>query len=173
VGRLADRLAVARQLAFVGREPEMGLFKRAIAAAELPFQVLYVHGPGGVGKTSLLRQFGYTCLREDLGFVYVDGRDVEPTTDALARALEDAIGGLQDQRSDRRRVVALDTCETLAALDGWLRDSFLPAMPSDTLVVLAGREPPSSAWRADPGWQLLLKSMPLRNLSRDEAEAYL
>ena len=54
---LADRLAAVRRRRFIGRTAELALFETAIAAEELPFFVLYVHGPGGLGKTSLLSQF--------------------------------------------------------------------------------------------------------------------
>jgi len=40
-------------------------------------------------------------------------------------------------------------------------------------VVLAGREPPSVAWRADPGWQSLFRAIPLRNLSPEESRSFL
>ena len=36
----------------------------------------------------------------------------------------------------RPHVILIDTCETLAPLDGWLRDTFLPQLPENTLVVL-------------------------------------
>jgi hypothetical protein len=119
--RLADRLTAARRRSFVGREPEIELFRTAIASAELPFQVLYVHGPGGVGKTSLLREFGQCCADEGLAYAYVDGRDVEPTTEAFGRALH---GACDDVEADGpTRVVVVDTYETLISLDGWLRDN--------------------------------------------------
>ena len=50
--RLAGRLKTERHQKFVGRIGERDLFGSAIAAAELPFNVLYVFGPGGVGKTT-------------------------------------------------------------------------------------------------------------------------
>src|SRR5690349_11526308 len=53
--RVADRLSVARQRQFVGREDELALFDTALNAAELPFCVLYIYGPGGVGKSTLLQ----------------------------------------------------------------------------------------------------------------------
>jgi AAA ATPase domain len=169
--RLADRLAAARRRGFVGREPEIRLFRAAVTSPELPFQVLYIHGPGGVGKTSLLREFGQTCNEEGFGFSYLDGRDLEPTADALTQAL----GAITDSSEGMsfRRIVAVDTFETLGSLDAWLRDTFLPLLPADVLFVVAGREPPSPAWRADPGWQTLFRTLPLRNLSRAEAEIYL
>ena len=50
---------------------------------------------------------------------------------------------------------------------------FLPQLPERVLVVLASRNPPAPAWRADPGWQPFLRSLPLRNLSPDEGRDYL
>ncbi len=173
--RLADRLAAARRSSFVGREAELDLFREAVASAELPFQVLYLHGPGGVGKTSLLREFDHCCEQEGLAFYYFDGRDIEPSADALSHALEEAGGNSSDAdfAAGGRRVIAIDTYETLVTVDPWLRDAFLPRMPADVMFVLAGREPPPPEWRSDPGWQTLFRALPLRNLSRAEAETYL
>jgi hypothetical protein len=70
-------------------------------------------------------------------------------------------------------VLLVDTFENLGPIEDWLRDSFLPQIPAQMLVVLAGRNPPSVGWRADLGWQSLLRSLALRNLSPDEARSYL
>ncbi len=171
--RLADKLAAARRRSFVGRESELRMFRDALAAAELPFQVLYVHGPGGVGKTSLLRRFAEASQEEHVPFFYVDGRDIEPAPDAFVNFLMETAGDLPEGPPLGRHVIAIDTYETLISLDSWLRDEFLPQVQADVLVVLAGREPPAATWRSDPGWQALFRALPLRNLSRDEAEAYL
>ena len=40
-----------------GAQAEIELFRTALLAAEPPFAVLHVHGPGGVGKTTLLREY--------------------------------------------------------------------------------------------------------------------
>jgi chromosomal replication initiation ATPase DnaA len=59
--RLESRLKTERHRRFVGRVTERELFRSAVAAAELPFNVLYVFGPGGVGKTTLLGEFMHLC----------------------------------------------------------------------------------------------------------------
>jgi hypothetical protein len=50
--RVADRLSEVRHHQFVGRRDELALFQSIVNAPELPFFVLHVFGPGGVGKTS-------------------------------------------------------------------------------------------------------------------------
>ncbi|MFD0747507.1 hypothetical protein ACFQ1L_41135 [Phytohabitans flavus] len=39
--------------------------------------------------------------------------------------------------------------------------------------MLAGRNPPSPGWVADPGWQSLLEVVPLRNLGPAESREFL
>jgi hypothetical protein len=70
-------------------------------------------------------------------------------------------------------VILLDTYETITALDAWLRDIFLPQLSANVLFILAGRNPPAAAWRTDPGWQSLVRILPLRNLTPEESAAYL
>lgn len=178
--RLARRLAEARRRRFVGRTEELALFRAALEAPELPFTVFYVVGPGGVGKTSLLAQFATICLEHEVPVHYLDARNVEPSPPAFRAALALAMG--LDTPADpcealgavhRRQVIVVDTYETIAALDGWLRERFLPELPDNTLVVLASRTPPTLPWRSDPGWQALLRIVPLRNLSPQEGRTYL
>ena len=63
-----------------------------------------------------------------------------------------------------RPVLLLDTYESLAPIDEWVREEFLPALPADALVVIAGRQPPAPQWAADPAWRELLRVVSLRNL---------
>lgn len=178
--RLADRLSAARRRHFVGRAVERDLFRGALAAEELPFLVFYIYGPGGVGKTTLLQEFGALAQRTGVPAVLLDARHIEPSPDGFLLALRGALGegispdaALPDALAGARRALLIDTYELLAPLDSWLREVFLPQLPENLLVVLAGRNPPAPAWRADPGWQTLLRSLPLRNLSASEARAYL
>ena len=178
--RLADRLSAVRRRQFVGRGVELALFQQALATPELPFLVLHVYGPGGVGKSSLLRAYVELAAQANVPLFPLDARNLDPSPDGFLTALRTVMAlGEADSPAQalaagsRRTVVVVDTCELLAPLDNWLREVFLPQLPENVLVVLAGREPPSSAWRVDPGWQALLRTVPLRNLSPDESRAYL
>jgi hypothetical protein len=178
--RVADRLSAARHQQFVGRAGEREFFRTALSASEWPFQLLFVFGPGGVGKTALLREIAYLCAEADTPATYLDSRNIEPSPDAFLNALRLALGLAPDQSPFEflatrpfRPVILIDTCETLAPLDNWLREAFLPQLPENTLVVMAGREPPSSTWHADPGWQTLIRTLSLRNLNPDESRSFL
>lgn len=177
---LADRLRVARHEGFVGRPIERALFESALAATELPFHVMYVYGPGGIGKTSLLSEFAYSCSEAKTPVVRLDGRSIEPTPESFLEAVRSAVGlSPQDSFAEivasehRRYVILVDTFEMLAQLDTWLFETFLPQLPRNVLTVLAGRNPPSMAQRADPGWHTLVRTIPLRNLDPHESRSLL
>jgi ABC-type transport system involved in cytochrome c biogenesis ATPase subunit len=55
--RLANRLTQAIRQRFVGRRAELELFRIALSQDVPDFAILHLHGPGGMGKTTLLRQF--------------------------------------------------------------------------------------------------------------------
>lgn len=53
-GSLANRLSASRLRRFVRRSAELELF-RAAPSREMPdFAVIHIHGPGGMGKSTLL-----------------------------------------------------------------------------------------------------------------------
>ncbi len=175
--RLAERLAAARR--FVGRADELELFSAALAAEAPPFAALHLYGPGGVGKSSLLGQFARQAVEAGRLTVLLDCRNLDVSPQGVRMALSQAMGlpegaaPLEALARAGRPVLLLDTYETLAPLDGWLRETFLPQLPAGALVVIAGRNPPSPAWRTDAGWRDLVRSVSLRNLRPEESRAYL
>jgi hypothetical protein len=177
---LAEHLKQARHARFVGREGELNLFSSALRADHLPFFVLHVFGPGGVGKTTLLQEFMRICESQNAQTTYLDVRHVEPAPEPFLHALRLTLNippeaSIPDHFSSQGKkwVILLDTYETLSPLEEWLRTSFLPELPETVLTVLAGRNPPAPSWRADPGWHSLLHTISLRNLSPDEGREYL
>jgi DNA-binding SARP family transcriptional activator len=172
--RLGARLASARRRSFVGRDDELSIFSAALAEAEPPFAVLHVYGPGGVGKSTLLREFTRMCGEASVPAVLIDGRNIQPTPDGFFNGLREALGGADPFEALLDRFILLvDTYEVMTPLDSWLRDQFLPQIAANAMVVLAGRNPPSAAWRLDPGWQEITRVIQLGNLSEAEAADYL
>lgn len=173
---LRESLAARRRRRFVGRTAELELVREALDHPEPPYSVLYLHGPGGIGKSSLLDVVAELAAGVGAAVVRLDGRDLTPTPSAVLEVLgrslnvpdgDDAISG------PGRVVLVVDTYERLEPLDEWLRTTLLPRLPATALTVLAGRAPPSSSWRADPGWGDLLRVVSLRNLTPAESREYL
>jgi hypothetical protein len=177
--RLADRLGAARHARFVGRVDELALFRSALRTPAPPFAVLHLHGPGGVGKSTLLGEFARIAAEHDLPVLALDGRSIDPSPAGFVRALGSALGlaadasPLEALAQRPAGVLLIDTYEALTPLDGWLRASFLPELPGETLVVIAGRTLPAAAWRTEPGWRDLVRIISLRNLRPEESRAYL
>lgn len=169
--RLADRLRAARDHLFVGREQELGLFRDALQSDEPAYYILYVSGPGGIGKTTLMRAFMRQCDDAEIRHSYIDTRDVEPGPEAflqVLRAVLDVPSGEQPLETlaarAMRHVLFIDAFDTMASLDSWFRERFLPDLPENVLLVMASRTPLPQAWRVDPGWQSLIETIALRNL---------
>ena len=174
------RLEAARRQQFVGRQVERELFQSALAEAELPFLLLYLFGPGGVGKSSLLREFAHVAAQFGTTVVQLDGRSIDANPNTFLAALQmhlaaPDVGSVFPMLAGRngRTVLLIDTAELLFPLDGWLQDSFLPQLPHNVFVVIAGRNPPSLRWRTDPGWQQVMQVLPIKNLTQEESRAFL
>jgi hypothetical protein len=161
VRTLSERLEVARRQSFIGRQAERALFAAALAGEDDAFPVLYMHGPGGVGKSALLHIMAGDARAAGREVVELDGRLIE----ASPRGFENAAG-----TSARDGMVFLiDAFEHCQGLETWLRDRFLPRLPSDTVVVIAGRIPPDPDWSTASAWTGTLRVIALRNLSPDES----
>ena len=177
---LADRLTQARHKRFVGRDGELSVFESALRSETLPFYILHIFGPGGVGKTSLLQEYALLSERHGARAIYLDARNIDLSPDAFTNSLGALLGGHNGESipgllnaSPQRTVILIDTYEALTPLDGWLRTTFLPQLPDTVLTVLAGRSSPDAAWQGDTGWQDLVRVISLRNLSQDEGRSFL
>ncbi|NEK56446.1 ATP-binding protein [Geodermatophilus sabuli] len=178
-GALAGRLARARERSFIGRAAERALLAAALAEHPPGFAVLFVHGPGGIGKTALLGRLARDAEAAGATPIPVDGRTIDPTPAGFTAALAAHLGlrpgsdPLPALHAGCPPLLLVDTFERCAGLQGWLRTEFLPRLPAAAVTVLAGRDPPEETWRLDPAWHDLVRVVALRNLLPDDAAALL
>jgi hypothetical protein len=151
---------------FVGRNAERDLFRSALEHDECGFSVLYIHGPGGAGKTTLLRVLADDARAAGRSVVEVDLRVTSATPPAFEAACGSAL-------TTDGVVLVIDTFEQSQALESWLRIRFLPRLPVDALVVIAGRLPLDPGWRTDPDWNNALRIITLPDLNTVEARSLL
>lgn len=186
--KLSERLKAARRAVFVGRERENQRFD-TLVKSEAPPGLLWLHGPGGVGKSSLLREWAARVQEGKTPSVTLDGRHLDPlpliflqglsavlgvpvTPDATEESILEALQSYLEAKN-RRFVIFVDTFEMLMPLEAWLREEFLPALPENVLLVVAGRQAPKKEWSADTGWRELVHVQALRNLNDADATDYL
>lgn len=178
--RLADRL---RQHAapLHGRDAELKRFDDSLAGAPSAASVFLVHGPGGIGKTTLLNEMRARAATAGLDCVRLDGRDIEPSVYGVLQGLGIALGLpsgeplrlpdlLAHWHARPRSLLLIDTFERLAHLEHWVRDTLLAELPPQSVAVLAGRTTPGDHWRTDAAWRRSTCVLALRNLSRADSD---
>ncbi|MEA2409736.1 MAG: hypothetical protein QOC77_297 [Thermoleophilaceae bacterium] len=153
---LGQRLASRDRQRFVGREPELEFFD-SLLVDDPPASVVLVHGPGGIGKSTLLREVGRRAQTRGRSPRLVDARDFAPVPGELEQALD----GVD---AETLPLVMFDTYERMTAAGTYLRKRLLPSLPERSLVILAGRSSPEPEW-FQGGWERLtveyeLKGMP-------------
>lgn len=156
-------LQAARHRAFVGRKEELAAFDEALCSGG---RVMFVHGPGGIGKSALLGRFAQRTAEAARTVLMLDGRMLETSPAAFATEAGSIL-------ADERAVLLIDNFEHIHSLEHWLCEQFLPALPVGALVVVAGRIPPDAAWQADPGWADMLQVIELGDLEPMDAAALL
>jgi hypothetical protein len=163
---LAGRLRETRARAFAGRSDELAVFRAALRGDPGAPPVLFVHGPGGIGKSTLLRRFADEAEAAGRTVTHICARSTPATPSAFETAAAPVL-------ADEAPVLLIDAFERCRGLELWLRCRLLPRLPDRAVVVVADLEPPSLEWRTDPGWEDALGVIALRNLSPEDASALL
>src|SRR4051794_23542206 len=157
--RLGDRMVERENRRFVGRSAELETLRK-LFDDEPAHSIVYLHGPGGIGKSTLLRQAVLTGEAKGWSAHWIEGRDLPPTPEALADALAPAL-------IEERPLVLLDTFERMSAMAGHLRDELLPALPGRAAVIIAGRTPPDPGWFSG-GWETVTAELTIAPLGEEE-----
>lgn len=159
---IGERLLARDRELFVGRTVELSVFERLLDGT-LPQRVVHLVGPGGIGKSALLREVSRRGVVHGVRTVWVDGRDVPPFPSEIDQAFAEV-------RHVARALVVFDSYELVSSLDSYLRDRVIPELPDSTLVVIASRQMPSRAWY-EHGWDSIALTIELQPLDVETAHA--
>ncbi len=141
--------------------------------------VVFVHGPGGIGKSTLVTA---TLTALPLRRLTLEGRQVEPTVRGALAAVGAGLGaGAPETAAEAAGAVAaagvdvvvIDSFECLNLLDGWVRNDLVPALPASVITLLVGRRGPNAAWRTAPGWRQLIAELVVGPMASDDLDALL
>lgn len=153
---------------FTGRTGPLAAFTRALrscTSAPRTSTVLYVHGPGGIGKTALLHRFAALARAENHPVVEIDAARAASASALLAQVRRAAaVPGT---------VLLVDDVDHVREADGTLCCGLLPEPGESTVTVVAGRCAPDVAWRAAADRRGRLRALPLAPLSDTEARELL
>lgn len=153
------------------RARELELFHEWLAGGPSEPPILDVSGPGGMGKSTLLRAFRRAAEAQGWRVVLADGSAFKPTPAQLSLTITGTRG--QDcpaYLNAERTVLMLDTFEEMGALTYHLRDHFFPSLERHVKVVLAGRQRLGGAWSS---WAPVVRSLVLSGLPPEARSAYL
>ncbi|EXU63697.1 hypothetical protein Z951_34705 [Streptomyces sp. PRh5] len=157
-----DRFREARKKAFFGRKEELALLRSVFCDEDRPFSVFWIHGPGGVGKSTLLQHFADLAREEGTPCRLLDARRLGPVS-----SLSEALGS--DTWPDGIRLLLIDTAEELRPELVQLHEWFVKSAPEGALLVMASRQCPPVKWVTDSAWWGRVHTVHLDNLGPDDA----
>lgn len=189
VRQLLDDL---QQKRYVGREKELAVMRQELLGVEGDWRLLHIHGPGGIGKSALLRAFQRTA--RDRLILYVDGSSflypadfIEAIRIQLATigfplsesANEMRLGEAEAELINRiseesgEIVLLLDSLDRWGSIESWMRVSWLPLLTVRVKVCSAGRYPLNEDWLSAAGWGSVVRNIRLSPLNRKESDSYI
>ncbi len=163
---LAARLEDRDRGRFVGRDNELAFLDRCMEA-DPPASVIHVIGPGGIGKSALLRAAARRARSIGWEVVTLDGRELGPASAVLEGVVRRA-GRMHKGIRGGGPLILLDSYEHMTSLDGYLRRDLLPTLPDRAVVVIAGRSEPDPGWFSG-GWEAVTARIELRGLGAQES----
>ncbi len=127
-----DGSFAGRTFMFVGRSRELATLRKAVASHP-HYQVLNIHGPGGIGKTHLLYRFTEELGAQGACIIWLNAREVQPSLEGIAQGLHRSLC----------KAVAPSPPLHLHLATSYLSPS--PSAPARSAASSASQLPPSAA----------------------------
>lgn len=143
---------------FIGRDAELAAASALLG--DSASRVLFVHGPGGIGKSAILRAI--RRMGSDDGF---SGIALDPRR--LAEGFDQELETLLADPPPRP-LVLVDEADVLGPRILEVRDRLLDVLPDAARLVFGGREGPDPSWRTG-GLDAIVTDLPLAPLADHEA----
>jgi len=156
---MRDRVERRDRAQFVGRAADLEYFD-AVLTGSTDASVVYLSGPGGIGKSALLREVARRGRALGFTVAWLEGRDLPPFPEVVSAALAEVVGA-------ERPLIVIDTFELVSSLEGYLSDVLMPDLPERALVLIASRVKPSRSW-FEGGWDTVVAARHLEGLTTDE-----
>ena len=169
---LATKLSDERHRYFLARQPELESFSAALHAPDCA--LLFVSGPAGVGKTSLLQECQRIATEHGHSMRCIEADELtRPGHEALLANLGLWFETVGVRTQEPRPLLFIDGYERLSESDSWLLDRVVQELPSDTLLVLASRKAPPHRLLIDRAWAGLTRQLEIGPWKEEEAREFL
>lgn len=161
---------------FAGRTAQLHTLRQELDRAEQGLRVVVVRGEAGVGKTTLLRRFGWQAQDEGRRVAWISGDEVAPSPAAVSAAVAAGLGVADPWpvlgNADRADVVVLDAAEGLWPCVAWVFGTALARSGRRLLVLLSSRTAVPPKVRSLVSLAAPVTEVPVEDFSGDElAEA--
>ncbi|MBN8210461.1 AAA family ATPase [Bacillus sp. NTK071] len=159
------------------REKELAIFSELLDRNGSG--ILSIFGQPGTGKSELIIHYHREATRKEVVFYLVNAQYSRAEPAAFLQALLAQMGASNPyvstleaitmhiqhlEQQGKKFVIAIDSYERFETLDEWFRQSFLPSLPSTTILIFCGRKPLNDSWRASI-WYPFILSIELNGFS--------
>lgn len=165
------------------REKELASFSRLLDHSES--SILSVYGQPGTGKSELMTHYQKEATDRGVVFYLVNAQYSKAEPAAFLQLLLDQMGAsnvyvspieaikmhIQHlEKQGMRFVIAIDSYERFEKLDEWFRQSFLPSLPSSSILIFCGRKQLNASWRASI-WYPFITTIELKGFSMGQFDS--